>query len=223
MAHYLAHALLRNHHFYIHDRFQERHSGFARSVSGRDAGPLLAGLPVTPVAVLVDEAPMRAEALARALGAGVIQLHGSEAPAAVAELAGRGAWRIWKSVRARGPDDVREAAERYGSWVDGILVEGLREGVVGGGGARLDPARFPDLRNLVPAPLRLVLAGGLTADTVAAAVDHFAPDVVDVSSGVESEPGRKDPGLVGRFIQEALRARRQAAGSGTPDRGGAPT
>ncbi len=197
--------------------------GFARSVSTREAGPLLAGLSVTPVAVLVDEAPARAEALARTLGAGVIQLHGSEAPEAVAELARRGPWRLWKSVRARDPDDVREAAERYGPWVHGILVEGAREGVLGGGGARLDPASFPDLRSLVPAPLRLILAGGLRAETVAAAVDHFAPDVVDVSSGVEVEPGRKGPELVGRFIQEALRARPQAAGPGTPDRTGAPT
>ena len=198
-------------------------SGFARSVSSRDAGPLMAGLTSTPVAVLVDEAPAQAEALARAVGAGVIQLHGSEPPEAVAELALRGPWRLWKSVRARGPDDVREAAERYGPWVHGILVEGFREGVVGGGGARVDAAGFPDLRGLVPEPLLLVVAGGLRADTVAAAVDHFAPDVVDVSSGVESEPGRKDPALVGRFIPEARRARGQSAGPGTPDRIGAPT
>jgi phosphoribosylanthranilate isomerase len=135
----------------------------------------------------------------------VIQLHGSEPPEAVAELARRGAWRLWKSIRARGPDDVREAAERFGPWVQGILVEGFREGVVGGGGARLDPAGFPHLRGLVPGPLLLVVAGGLSADTVAAAVDHFAPDVVDVSSGVEIEPGRKDPALIARFIQEARR------------------
>ena len=196
-------------------------AGFRRSVAEAAAGPLLAGLAPVKVAVLVDETPARAAELARAAGAGVIQLHGSEPPEAVAELAAERTWRVWKSVRAREPDDVRRAVDRYGAWVDAILVEGRLEGVLGGGGARLSRSAFGSLRELVPPPLRVVLAGGLTPDTVADAVDHFAPDVVDVSSGVEVEPGRKSPDLVARFIREARRAGGPGRGTGNPPGSGA--
>jgi len=196
-------------------------SGFRRSVAEADAGPLLAGLVPVKVAVLVDEDPARAEELARAVGAAVLQLHGSEPPAAVAELALRRSWRLWKSVRAREPDDVRRAVDRYGAWVEAILVEGCLEGVIGGGGARLSRDAFGSLRDLASAPLRVVLAGGLTPYTVAAAVDHFAPHVVDVSSGVEVEPGRKSPDLVARFIREARRAVGPERGTRNPPGTGA--
>ncbi len=191
--------------------------GFRRSVAGADAGALLGGLAPVRVAVLVDEGPARAAELAGSAGAGVIQLHGSEPPEAVAELAAERCWRLWKSVRAREPDDVRRAVDRYAFWVEAILVEGCLEGVVGGGGARLSQERFGCLRELVPAPLRVVLAGGLTPDGVAASVDHFAPHVVDVSSGVESEAGRKDPELVARFIRAARRAGGPGHRTGNPD------
>jgi phosphoribosylanthranilate isomerase len=196
-------------------------AGFRRSVAEAAAGPLLAGLAPVKVAVLVDEEPARAGELARAAGAGVIQLHGSELPEVVEELAAERTWRLWKSVRAREPDDVRRAVDRYGAWVDAILVEGRLEGVVGGGGARLSPERFGCLLELAPAPLRVVLAGGLTPDTVADAVDHFAPHVVDVSSGVEVEPGRKSLDLVARFIREARRAGGPGRGTGNPPGSGA--
>ena len=182
-------------------------AGFGRSVAPDRAARVVEGLAAVAVAVLVDELPDRAEAAARRIGAGVIQLHGNEPPDVAAELSRRGPWRVWKSVRARSPDDVRRAAERYGAFVEGLLVEGYREGVVGGGGSGLDPGAFPRLDTLMPRPLRSILAGGLRADTVRGAVDHFVPDVVDVSSGVEREPGRKDRDLIGRFIQEAREAR----------------
>jgi phosphoribosylanthranilate isomerase len=103
--------------------------------------------------------------------------------------------------------------ERYGALVDGILVEGRREGVVGGGGARLDPESVADVRALIRPGLEVVLAGGLTPDTVADAVARFRPDVVDVSSGVERVPREKDPSLVRRFIEEARRPSGPARGS----------
>jgi phosphoribosylanthranilate isomerase len=56
-----------------------------------------------------------------------------------------------------------------------------------------------------------VLAGGLTPDTVAGAVGRARPDAVDVSSGVESAPGRKDPALVRRFVEAVELGARMAA------------
>jgi phosphoribosylanthranilate isomerase len=194
--------------------------GFRRSIEPSDAGRLLRGVGAKAVAVLVDETLERAEELARLSGAAVIQLHGSEPPLLVATLAGEGPWSLWKSVRAREPDDVRRCVDRYGAWVEAIVVEGWIEGVVGGGGAGLSSDLFGSLRELVPRPLRAVLAGGLTPRTVARAVDHFAPHVVDVSSGVEVATGRKSRDLVARFVREARRGSGPARGPGKPPRRG---
>ena len=178
--------------------------GFGRSVHHAAAPSLVAGLAATPVAVLVDETPEEAARLATAVGAGVIQLHGNEAPEAVERLAEMGPWRLWKAVHAASAEDVRHAVARYAGLVDGFLVEGYVPGAVGGAGARLSPL-VGTLRSHVSPSLTLVVAGGLTPDNVADAVARHRPDVVDVSSGVESALGVKDPLLVSRFIQEALR------------------
>ncbi len=180
-------------------------AGFGRSVEPDDAARLVSGVRVARVAVLVDEDPGSAAHLAEAIGADVLQLHGEEPPEVVSAIRDRGPWRIWKSVRARGGADVLRTVERYGALVDGILVEGRREGVVGGGGARLDLDAVAGARGGIPDGIDVVLAGGLTPETVADAVARFAPDVVDVSSGVERVRGGKDPELVRRFIEEARR------------------
>jgi len=177
-------------------------AGFSRSVDPAVATALVEGIQPITVAVLVGEEPVAAEAAARALGAGVIQLHGEEPPSVLAEMRTRGPWKLWKAVRARAVEDVERAVERYADVADGILVEGWKDGVVGGGGARLslDPDR---VRELIPEQLDFILAGGLVPDTVAHAVTAFRPHVVDVSSGVECAKGKKDPRLVARFVEAA--------------------
>ncbi len=177
--------------------------GFGRSVAPTRAAELVRGVSSTPVAVLVDETPDGAEARATTIGAGVIQLHGDEAPEVVRELRRRGSWRIWKSVRVRGPDDVPRAVGLYWDLVHGLLLEGFRPGVVGGGGVRLDPDRLERALLAVPKDLAIVLAGGLNPDNVGAVVARFRPRVVDVSSGVERELGEKDAELVRRFVRSA--------------------
>jgi phosphoribosylanthranilate isomerase len=180
-------------------------AGFTRSVEPSLAGDLVRGVSATPVAVLVDESPDGAEVRATALGAKVLQLHGEESPDTVREVATRGDWRLWKSIRVWRPDDVPRAVERYGALVDGLLLEGFREGVVGGGGVRLDLDALMTVRAEIPSGLEVVLAGGLRPENVEGAVARFRPAVVDVSSGVEREPGRKDPDLVRRFVEAARR------------------
>lgn len=179
--------------------------GFARSVPPERARSVVDGTSALKVAVLVDEEPRVAEKAAVALGADVLQLHGSETVELFGELRRRGPWRLWKAVRARSIDDVRAAVSAYAEHADGLLVEGWREGVTGGGGARLalEPAAT---RALMPEGLDFVLAGGLRADTVAEAVARFRPSVVDVSSGVERAVGEKDPDLVRDFVEAARAA-----------------
>jgi phosphoribosylanthranilate isomerase len=184
--------------------------GFGRSVEASVAGDLLEGSAALKVAVLVNEVPDRAEELAGLLDADVIQLHGDEAPDVVVELRERGGWALWKAVRAHSIQDLERAVGVYSALVDGLLLEGRREGRVGGAGAtlRLDP----DLvRRLVPTKLDFVLAGGLTPSSVVEAVARFGPDIVDVSSGIERVRGEKDPDLVRTFIESARHAGGRAA------------
>lgn len=173
--------------------------GFGRSVAEEDASGVASGTGVERVAVLVDEPVERAARLARSIDAAVIQLHGSETPETVERLRSMGDWRVWKAVRARSFEDVARAVLDYGPLVDGLLLEGWKPGVIGGGGVRLE-IRPDDVRREMAAGPALVLAGGLTPDNVAEAVAQFAPDIVDVSSGVETSPGRKDPELMRRFV-----------------------
>jgi phosphoribosylanthranilate isomerase len=159
--------------------------GFRRSVLPSEGASILEGVGATRVAVVVDASAHEVADWAGAVSAGVVQLHGSETPELARELRAQGDWRIWKALRARSPEDVTGTLDTFGTLVDGLLLEGWREGVVGGGGARLD----------------LILAGGLTPESVGAAVARFRPDVVDVSSGVEARPREKDPDLLRRFVR----------------------
>lgn len=180
-------------------------AGFGRTIALRDAGALVQGTRAPKVAVLVDETPESAAAAAGALGADVIQLHGSESPEVLEALRSHGPWRLWKAVRAKTLADVEHAVEWYAGSADGILVEGWKEGSLGVGGARvtLDPAA---VRALVPADLDFVLAGGLTPESVGDGVRAFHPDVVDVSSGVERALGVKDHARIRAFIETARAA-----------------
>jgi phosphoribosylanthranilate isomerase len=193
-------------------------AGFSRSVAPEEASAIVEGVRPIAVAVLVEEEPRAAEAAARSIGAGVIQLHGEEPPSVLAEIRTRGSWKLWKAVRARELDDLERAVERYADVADGILVEGWKEGVVGGGSARLDldPAR---VRALIPEHLDFILAGGLDPETVGDAVAAFRPEVVDVSSGVERVKREKDHELVERFVESARGAAAALAAGGSSSGG----
>ena len=85
-------------------------------------------------------------------------------------------------------------------------MEGWRDGVVGGGGASVDLEVFATVRAAVPADIDLILAGGLTPESVAGAVARISPDVVDVSSGVEVRLREKDPQRVSDFVRQSREA-----------------
>ncbi len=180
-------------------------AGFSRSVDLTAAQDLIDGVRARPVAVLVDESADRAIELATRIRADVVQLHGQEAPETVKAIAHGGDWGVWKAVRAATLTDLERAVERYGPFVDGYLLEGRIEGVVGGGGAVLQVGDERIVRALLPEGATFVLAGGLGPASVGVALSRFGPDVVDVSSGVESSLGCKDARRVEHFVA-AVRA-----------------
>jgi phosphoribosylanthranilate isomerase len=177
--------------------------GFGRSVPAalarefaRPGGPPL-------VSVFVDEPTADVVAKARQVRASVLQLHGEESPAVLDELRGEGGWALWKAVRPRSSEELLRSADCYAEHADALLVDGWHRDLPGGGGAHFPWEVIEDIRGQLPSGLALVAAGGLTPDTVAEAVARLTPDVVDVSSGVESAPRQKDAAKVEAFIQAA--------------------
>lgn len=129
------------------------------------------------------------------VGLGCVQLHGSEPP----ELLRRLLPHAYKALRVRGPNIVHEVVKYPG---DHILLDAYVPGAIGGTGARFDWT----LGRAVSRERRLTLAGGLTPDNVAEAIEIALPYCVDVASGVEREPGIKDAVLVHSFVAAARRA-----------------
>ncbi len=148
---------------------------------------------VLTIGVFRDEAAQRVVELANAAGLRGVQLHGHEQPA-------EGNWirqRIPFVVQAFAADDPALAkADEYG--VDALLLDGPTPG----SGQVFDWS----LAQLMPVGRKIVLAGGLTPDNVEEAVASVRPWGVDVSSGVEVAPGRKDVRKVRAFVNAAKSA-----------------
>jgi len=130
----------------------------------------------------------------------IVQLHGREDPQCVQLV--RDEFAVIKGIRYSA-DTLRQWAGVDS--IDMLLVDGSD----GGQGETLDWAALAAQRDLINAPL--MLAGGLTAGNVAEAIIKVQPYAVDVSSGVESRPGVKDPALIHQFCA-AVRAADQTRG-----------
>ena len=180
--------------------------GFGRSVEPSVAAGFVEDGEAVLVGVLVDAETDEVLSAARVARARVIQLHGEEPPGVLRALRSEGDWRLWKAVRVRDADDIGLALDRWVGVADGILLDGHRQGRVGGGGVSFPWEALEAVRDQVPASLALVVAGGLTPENVGEAVRRLAPDVVDVSSGVESRPGVKDPERIRAFVESVRRA-----------------
>lgn len=151
---------------------------------------------VTPVGVFADQPLEEVEAIASLVRLGAVQLHGAES----AEYCRRLRWRIIRAVPVTEAFDAR-VIQTIDSRVLPLLDvwDPVRKG---GTGRVVDWRHAAEAAALRP----VVLAGGLTVDTVREALDRVRPYGVDVSSGVETRPGIKDPGLVRAFVQAAREA-----------------
>ena len=172
----------------------------SRYIAPDDARRIIAELPssVLCVGVFVNEesAGMVAR-MARESGVAAVQLHGDETPEYCAALPG--GLEVIKALRT-GQDFAPEDAAAFP--VRSILLDAFSEAARGGTGETCDWTLARRTREVVA---RLYLAGGLTPDNVAGAIAAVEPFAVDVCSGVEVSPGRKDAARVRAFIA-AVRA-----------------
>jgi len=167
----------------------------ARIVSAAGAVPVLAVVRPGPITGLID--------LVRETGVRGLQLHGTAADDLVVTLRGEGI-EVWRQAALRSGDDVPALVRAAMCHADAVVVEPRGpDGGSGGRGIVFDPEVAVVARQWI-ASGRMVLAGGLSPETVREAIRRVQPDLVDVSSGVESAPGIKDPGRLVRFL-EAVR------------------
>lgn len=176
-----------------------------RNISVKRAAELLKAVPknVTPVALLVDADDALVDQVA-ALGVGMLQLHGSESPERVAAIRERTGLPVMKVIAIGGREDLAKIGA-YEAVADQLLLDARApEGATrpGGNAVAFDWGLIAGRGWSCP----WVLAGGLTPENVAEAVRLTGAAQVDVSSGVESAPGEKDPAKVTAFIDAARRA-----------------
>jgi phosphoribosylanthranilate isomerase len=127
------------------------------------------------------------------VGLTLVQLHGDEGPAFCAEIARRTGARTIKAASVKGTFTIRDL-ERFHT--DFHLLDGHAPGLRGGTGERFDWSLLSVRRSKLP----LIVGGGLDADHVAEAIAATHPFAVDVASGVEAEPGIKDPERMRAFF-----------------------
>lgn len=177
--------------------------GFRRSVDPAAASSVFAGLGLRRVGVFVNADADAIRDAVETVGLDVVQLHGDEGPDAAADLRIRAGVTIWKAVRIRTAADFMDAVTRFGGAVDGLLLDGSAAGARGGAGVSFPWEAVAECRHALGPDTELVLAGGLRPENVARAASLLLPTTVDVSSGVESEPGTKDHVLIRAFVDAA--------------------
>ena len=144
------------------------------------------------VGVFVNASVAEIHATMETCGLSLAQLHGDETSKMLSALGGS-AFKAFRGV----PTDVNGFARNESP---ALLVDASVKGVYGGSGVTADWSAAAELAKKYP----LLLAGGLTPENVADAVRQVRPWGVDVASGVESEPGRKDARKMKAFVQAVL-------------------
>lgn len=174
----------------------------ASMATARDVVAASDGVPV--LGVFVDAAPDEILRIRDRVGLSGAQLHG-EYGVAVRERLAREELLVWSVLRIGEERDL-ERLDEVAAGAAAVLVEPRVALAHGGTGAAL-PLDLAALARERLGDTRMVLAGGLRPDTVERAIALVRPDIVDVSSGVESAPGMKDADLLARFLEVTRDAR----------------
>jgi len=170
-----------------------------RYVAPETAREIIAQLPplVTSVGVFVNEEAAVVREMAARAGLDWLQVHGQESPEYCRGL-GR---RVLKGFRIKDAASLAELKPFRGS-VQAFLLDTYKKGQVGGTGETFDW----ELARKAKEYGQMVLAGGLTAENVAQAIEIAQPQAVDTASGTEASPGRKDPEKLRSFFLSVKRA-----------------
>jgi phosphoribosylanthranilate isomerase len=156
------------------------------------------------VALIVDADDALLKDIADAVEPDYFQLHGNETPERVTAVKALTGKPVIKAIKVGGPEDVAMATEFVGV-ADLLLFDAkapatLKNALPGGNGIPLDWSLLEGKRGFM-------LSGGLNPANVAEAIRFTGAPIVDVSSGIESAPGKKDLGLIRKFIEAAKAAR----------------
>ncbi len=164
-----------------------------RHIEISQAKEIIAKLPpfVTTVALFVNADRESIAEVIQATKIDLIQFHGNECPDYCATHG-----RPWiKAIRMKDDIDLLSASKDY-QQASALLLDAYKPGVPGGTGDAFDWQRIPEsMAN------KIILAGGLSADNVATAVQSVQPYAVDVSGGVEASKGIKDPKKIQQFMR----------------------
>jgi phosphoribosylanthranilate isomerase len=192
----------------------------SRRITVETAAKIIAALPTSTekIGVVVNETPEALAKLASDIGLTGVQLHGDEPAAQLPEFRrALGLRKIIKTLQARellaAPDTLEEYLRNSLS-IDGILVDSGSPAARGGTGQTFDWHNALPIVERIKQHVPVVIAGGLTLANVADAIRLFDPCGVDVVSGVELSPGKKDPAKVRAFIAAARAA---TGGNSDPD------
>lgn len=169
-----------------------------RVVTRKAVSEILAGLPPTvlTVGVVANEHPDFIWELLRVCPLGGIQFHGEEPPEEVLSFKEEGR-KLIKAIRVREVSSLSQIPAYQG--VDAVLLDTYSESAQGGTGKAFDwNLAAQAKRHALP----VIVSGGLTPSNVKELARKVQPFGVDVSSGIESSPGRKDSALLWEFIQQ---------------------
>ncbi|MCC7252896.1 phosphoribosylanthranilate isomerase [Hyphomicrobium sp.] len=163
---------------------------------------------VKTVTLLVDPEDALVDSVAADIQPDFLQLHGHETPERVAEIRKRSGLFVIKAVPVATEDEVAAALPYLAPGRASVLLFDAKPpadptALPGGNGLAFDWHILAAARGQAP----FALAGGLTPENVAAAIALTGAAIVDVSSGVESRPGEKDPELIHRFLRAAKAAK----------------
>jgi phosphoribosylanthranilate isomerase len=177
-------------------------AGGPRTVTQQQAREVVAaGAGVPVIGVFSDQTLGSILQLRDLAGLSGAQLHGAYTRQDAERLRAEGL-AVWRVVRIATPADLDALVDAV-SASDAVLVEPRVLGSAGGAGVPLDLAVAREARGRLSGH-QMVLAGGLTATTVARALALVRPEIVDVSSGVESSPGVKDHTKILRFVEAVV-------------------
>lgn len=180
-------------------------AGGPRQVTVERAVEILAALPdsVRRVGVFAARPAAEIADVAARAGLDAVQLHGDPTAERVAELRaafGGGVWAVVRSANGELPPGLGDLLDAS----DAVVLDALVAGKLGGSGVALPWRAMAPALDAVRRGRRVVLAGGLRPENVAEGIACLAPDVVDVSSGVESAPGIKDHARMRAFRDAVL-------------------